>query len=188
MSVGPPLPCHDSPTVSNPNSPLPVKLSQESYKSPKYWLATQVDEVLTRNSPPRRSPQLAGSVAVHPSGTTTHVAEVRVEMKTRTSCAGVPALIAKLDHGPSLPSLFRNQRPSSDKFILLCAYQYWLGVMDTGAGMMVARGNRVEVTDTAKLAMTRQEIIRCRSVAMIPTRQKQSFRQWQTGKRARGYQ
>lgn len=118
----------------------------------------------------------------------TQVAGVSVETKARTSCAGVPTRIATLDHGPSLPSLFRNQRASSDTPILLYTRQYWLGVMDIGAGTTVARGKRVEVTDTAKLERTSHEIIRCPCVAMIKTQRQSSFRQSQRLQRARRYQ
>jgi hypothetical protein len=57
------------------------------------------------NSTPRRSAQFVGPSVVHPSGRATHVEVPAVEMRTRTSCAGVPTWIVNDDHGPSFPSL-----------------------------------------------------------------------------------
>lgn len=57
------------------------------------------------NSCPRRSAQLEGASVVQPWGRTTHVWVPAVDIKTRTSWAGVPTWIVKDDQGPSLPSL-----------------------------------------------------------------------------------
>lgn len=48
------------------------------------------------------------SLVSQPSGVTTHVSWLAVEISTRTSCAGVPTRRVKVDHGPSGPSLQRK--------------------------------------------------------------------------------
>jgi hypothetical protein len=68
-------------------------------------LICHVEDVFDSKNPPRRLSQFEGSVAIHPSGMTAKVWCPEVEMKTFTSCAGVPIRIGKELQGPSLPCL-----------------------------------------------------------------------------------
>lgn len=99
---------------------------------------------------------------MQPCDRTTHSADPELEIRTRTSCGGVPTWTAKVDHEPSSPSLYLLSANGVDVVYLRAAalspiatYQYWLGATEMGTGVDSAL-QQVNVKQTTRMRGHRQ--------------------------------
>lgn len=95
---------------------------------------------------------------MHPRGSTSKGLGEVVDSKTLTYCGGVPKPSAKVDQGPSFPSLLDCQSadgPRSSRSVVI--YQAWLGATTIGATSMLMcnrHGDGRFNSDTMKMGLS----------------------------------